>query len=545
LTNFRFPAISRNDLASCSPEPKTRRKRGVFSNLPQHGSWACASVALAVLFGLIAFATLAFPTSGVEAKDVSQATYQGLILQVDSTNRKDVTFSLLDRRGVSHTFHLLATTQFKTRQSAAHLKVNVFVTVVGKSATEGELDALSIRVQGPNRATLSLQGVVASITQSQQTMNLALNDGTVLDISMPRASMAHLQTGQSLAVKANFAADGSLVASTYRVIASHASHFQARGIISYVDMRLHVLTLVSPSGTAFSVLQKQNNGAHSTGSLRVGEKVMIAGNIDKGQLNGQSFSVENASEQQFTVIGMVSAIDTNGGTFSLVDEEGNVSTLNASADLLSSIVVGGIYEIEISIGSDGSLTALQILATEGNDQGGTLSLQGTVQFYDANSGLLNVSTDGGQPFTLLTNSQTQIVNSDGSSASLTRGEAITALVQIHADGTYNVLRVVVEDGSSSGDEITFVGFFNSYDDASGLLTITIGQGQLLSFATDGDTSLEGAPSFDAINVGSLIKLKAQVQSDGSYLALEVKVPDNGGSNGDDGHHLPSKRVAHQ
>lgn len=536
LSRFRFPTILRNNLTVCLPKFKTQLKRGDFAHTPQHRSRAFALVTLAVISGLMAFATLAFPTSGVEAKGVSQATYQGLILQVDSTNKKDVTFSLLDRRGASYTFHLLASTHFNTHQSASQLKANVFATVKAKSGAAGRLDALSIQMQGQNRAALTLQGVVASISQSQQTINLALNDGTVLTISMPRASMAHLQTGQALALLAKFAANGSLVASTYRVTASHADHFRVRGTISYVDTRLNVLTLVSPSGTAFSVMQKQSKSVHITSVLQVGEKVVITGNIDKGTLNGQSFTVENASQQQLTVIGMVSAIDTNAGTFSLVDEEGNVSTLNASIALLASIQVGGVYEIEVSIGSDGSMTALQILATEGNDQGGTISLKGTVQFFDENSGLLNMSTDSGQYFTLLVDSQTQITNSNGSPASLARGEAINALVQLHANGNYSVLKIVIEDGSSGGDEITFVGFFNSYDATSGQLTINVDHDQTLSFATDANTSLEGASSFDAIDGGSFIKVRVQVQSDGSYLALRVKVPDNGWGNGDSHHH---------
>lgn len=191
MSLFPFPAISHANLAVCLPEFRTHLKSGDVANTPRHRPGAFGFVSLTVMFGLMAFATLAFPLSGVEAKGVSQATYQGLILQVDNTNRKDVTFSLLDRHGVSNTFHLLAGTQFKARQSAS-LKANLFATIIAKSGTAGELDAKSIQVQRQNRAALALQGLVASSSQSQQMINLALNDGTVLTISMPRASIAHL-----------------------------------------------------------------------------------------------------------------------------------------------------------------------------------------------------------------------------------------------------------------------------------------------------------------------------------------------------------------
>jgi len=152
-----------------------------------------------------------------------------------------------------------------------------------------------------------------------------------------------------------------LVASKYRVIAAHAAHFQARGVVSHVNARIHFLTLVSPAGTSFSIIQGQSQLA----ALHIGEKVSIRGNSDtRGNLNGQSTSVEDATNHSLTVIGMVSTINTTASTFSLVDKQGNSSTLNASADQLASLQVGGVYQMEVSIAPDGSITVTSILSSQ-------------------------------------------------------------------------------------------------------------------------------------------------------------------------------------
>ncbi|MBV9257709.1 MAG: hypothetical protein JO215_06795 [Ktedonobacteraceae bacterium] len=250
----------------------------------------------------------------------------------------------------------------------------------------------------------------------------------------------------------------------------------------------------------------------------------ISGSSDnKGNLKLQSFSVENATNPSLTVIGMVSAIDTTASTFALVDKQGNTSTLNATSDQLSSLQVGGVYQMEVSIGSDGSLTLVQVLSSQGNNQGNTLSLEGTVQFYDASSGLLNMSTDDGQSFSLQTSNQTTIVNSDGTPGTLASGQAIHALVQLHTDGSYAVLKIEIQAPASTGNQMTFVGFFLYYDANSGNLIINPGHHHRLLFATDSNTQVDGASSLDAIDSWSIVNVTAQVQPDGSYLATLVQV----------------------
>ncbi len=489
-------------------------------------------IALTFCMFMAAF-TLAFSGTAIQAKGVShqpahQSTYQGLILQVDRSNSNDVTFSLLDHSGTPFTFHLTANTRFAKGQSASQLNSNMLVSVKGQSGNAGEMDAVTIQIQSRNKAAFQLQGVVASVDQNANLITIALSDGTVLTIAVPHAHIATIQVGATLAIKAQFSAAGTLVASTYRIVAAH-SHFQARGIVSHMNARVHLLTLVSPVGAAFSVVQNQKQSA----GFHIGEKLDISGSSDnKGNLQVQTVSVEDATSQSLTVIGMVSNIDTTASTFSLVDKQGNSSTINASSDLLASLQIGGVYQMEISIASDGSMTLTQILSSQGSDQGNMLSLQGTVQFYDASSGLLNMSTDDGQNFSLQASTQTTIVNSDGTPGTLASGQAIHALVQLHTDGTYSVLKIEIQAAPGTGNQMTFVGFFLYYDSASGNLIINPGHHHRLLFATDSNTQVDGASSLDNIDSWSIVKITAQVQPDGSYLATLVQIAgsDNQNSN---------------
>lgn len=489
------------------------------------------------LFGLRAFITLAFcmlmitgmlafSGTAIQAKGVHQSTYQGIILQVDRTNSNDVTFSLLNGHGVPFTFHLTGSTQFAKHQSASQLNANQLVSVKATASTAGVLASTSIQLQGHNKAAFAVRGVVASVDQNSNSITIALSDGTMLTITVAHARIATIQIGATLTINAHFSTGGTLVASKYHIVATH-SHFQARGIISHINARVHLLTLVSPVGAAFSVVQGQKQSA----VLHIGEKLDISGSSNnQGTLQMFSASVEDATSQYLTVIGMVSTTDTTASTFSLVDKQGNSSTVNASSDLLASLQVGGVYQMEVSIASDGSMTLTQILSSQGNDQGNTLSLQGTVQFYDPNSGLLNMSTDTGQSFSLQMDTQTTIVNSDGTTGTLASGEAIQALVQLHTDGTYSVLKIEIQATAGSGNQMTFVGFFLYYDNNSGNLIINPGYHHRLWFATNSTTQIDGASSLESITSWSIVNVTAQVQADGSYLATLVQVANNNNQN---------------
>jgi hypothetical protein len=474
---------------------------------------------------LMTTCALAFPGTAIEAQGVSQSTYQGLVLQVDRTDSSNVTFSLLDHHGTPFTFHLSKSTQFTPHQAASQFTANLLVSVKAQSGVAGILNATSIQYQSKNKAPFELQGVVASVDQNSNLITLALSDGTVLPVTVKH--VATIQTGSMIALNAQFSATSSLVASTYRIVAAHAAHFQARGIISHINARIHFLTLVSPSGTAFSIVE----GAGQSAALHIGEKVEISGKSDtKGTLNAQTTSVEDATNQSLTVIGMVSLIDTTADTFALVDKQGNSSTVGASADLIASLQVGGVYQLEISIASDGSISATSILSSQGSDQGNTISLEGTIQFYDPTSGLLNLSTDDGQSVSLQISNQTTIVNSDGTAGTLASGQAIHTQVLLHTDGTYSVLKIEIQDASTSGDQMTFVGYILYYDSISGNLVINFGNNHRLMFDTNSNTQVNGASSLGVINSWSLINITVLVQPDGSYLATQVQVMGNYGSN---------------
>ena len=495
--------------------------------------FALASV---VVLALLVMGALTFPAAPAQAKGSDQSVSQGLVVQVDRTNSKDVTFSLLDRHGASKTFHLTARTRFSQHGSASQLKVNTFVMVKAKPNAAWGFDALQVEIQRHNQASFDMQGMVASVNYGHKSLTLALNDGTMLSIVIEHTNLTHLRSGTLISLKAHFTAAGSLVAPTFRITASHAGHFTARGMISHINARTHRITLVTPTGASFSVVQPHSHGhsASRADVLRVGELVEVNGSTDsQGNLDEQNTSVDNANEQQLILLGIVSAIDTTANTFSMIDLEGNDSTLKADPSLLTSIKVGGIYQVEATIGADGSLTAIQVLASFGNDQGATLALEGIVQTYDASSGILSFAGQNGQSFTLLVTSQTVIITDNGAPPTLASGQAIHAIVQHTTGNSYTALEIKIEDNSGhQGDEMTFSGLLQGYDATSGQLTINTDGSQTLSFVTTTGTVVVGATSLDAIASGTALQIEAQVQQDGSYLAIKVEVQDNQGGQGD-------------
>jgi len=487
--------------------------------------FALASI---VLLTLLAPVTMTFPVALAQAKSSGQSVSQGLVVQVDRTNSKEVTFSLLDRHGASRTFHLTAQTRFSERG----LTVNTFVLVKAKPDAVWGFDALQVQIQHRTQGSFAVQGLLAAVNQGQKSLTLALNDGTMLSIAIEHASLTHTQPGAFISLQAHFTPTGSLVAATFRISASHARRFTARGIINYLNVRTHRITLVTPSGATFSVVQPHAQGhtASSLNGLRVGELVEVSGSTDgQGNLDEQNASVDNTDEQQVILQGIVGAIDTTANTFSMLDVEGNDSTLKADPSLLTSIKVGGVYQIEATIGSDGSMTALQILASLGTDQGATLALEGIVQTYDASGGILSFAGQNGQSFTLLVSSQTVIITENGASPTLASGQAIHAIVQHTTENSYTAISIKIEDNSGhQGDNMTFSGSLQAYDAASGQLTISTGESQTLSFVTTTGTIVVGAASLDAIVSGTSPQIEAQVQQDGSYLASKVEVQDNQG-----------------
>lgn len=490
-----------------------------------------------VVLALLALCALTFPVAPAQAKGSGQSVSQGLVVQVDRTNSKDVTFSLLDRHGASQTFHLTAKTQFSQHFSASQLKVNFFVVVKAKPNAAWGFDALQVQIQRRNQAPFDVQGVVASVNKGQKSLTLALSDGTMLSIAIEHASLTHMQPGGLISLKAHFTAAGSLVAPTFRITASHARHFSARGIISHINARTHRITLVTPSGASFSVVQPHSQGrsASSASLLHVGELVAVSGSTDsQGTLDEQNASVDNTNEQQLILQGIVSAIDTTANRFSMIDLEGNDSTLKADPSLLTSIQVGGVYQIEATIGADGSLTAVQILASLGDDQGATLALEGIVQTYDASSGTLSFAGENGQSFILMVTSQTVIITDNGAPPTLASGQAIHAIVQHTTEKSYTALEIKIEDNSGhQGDEMTFSGSLRGYDATSGQLTISTDGSQTLSFLTTTETVVVGAVSLDTIASGTALQIEAKVQQDGSYLAMKVEVQDEQGGQGEE------------
>jgi len=474
----------------------------------------------------------------VHAKDNrnDEKSTQGVIVLVDRTNAQDVTFSLLDRTGTSMTFHLTSKTRFAAHQSASQLVPNLLARVDGRPTASGDWTATLVQFQR-NTASLILQGVVASV-QSNQTIDLALTDGAVSVVHLSSSAIASVHTGMRLIVQAIFLSSMQLQAKQIHIQEQHAKQYQVRGILSHINTRTHRLSLLTSQGSAFSVRQAgtQKGNAHQTTALHIGENVTVSGTTDsQGNLNVQQVIVNTDHASQMEIIGTVTARDTTANTISVVDQDGNVTTLTTSAALLASLQVGTTYQFSVTLASDGTLTAIKRERTDGSDKGTSLEVEGVVQSYDASSKVVSLLGENDQIFSLQATDQTTITGENNSSAVLQQGQAVKVKAQVNADGTYTALMIEIQDTASQGDPMTFVGPFQSYDASSNQLTLTL-ESSTRTLTTTAQTRVEGATSLNTIPVGSLLKVTTQIQPDGSYLALtvEVKTHHDGNESGD--HH---------
>lgn len=458
----------------------------------------------------------------------------GVIVLVDRTNAQDVTFSLLDRTGTSTTFHLTSKTHFTAHQSASQLAPNLLARVSGRPTASGEWNATLVDFHR-NTASFPLQGVVASV-QNNQTMNLALTDGTVCIVHLSSQVIASIHAGMQLLVHATFTSSQEVQAQQVHIQTPHANHYLVRGIVSHINTRTQRLSLLTPQGGSFSLRQTtiQKGTVHQATALHIGENVTVSGTTDRqGNLDIQQVKVNADHESRLEVIGTVTALDMTANSISLVDQDGNMTALNTSASLLGSLHVGTTYRFSVTLASDGTLTALKRDATDGSDKGTSLEVEGVVQSYDATSKIIRLLGESDQLFSVQGTDQTMITGDDGASASLQQRQAIKVEAQVNPDGTYTALTIEIQDMASQGDPMTFVGSLQSYDASSGQLTLTLEASTVIVTTTD-QTQVEGAASLSTIPAGSLLKVKAQIQQDGSYLALTVEMKDHHGGGGDDG-----------
>ncbi len=450
---------------------------------------------------------------------------QGVIVQVDHTNPKDITFSVLDNSGKSSTFHVIAQTHFALHQSAAQLAPNQIVHVDGVQNASGNWNATQVQLQH-NTAALTLQGVVVAV-HVDGTIDLALTDGTVIVIHLSASAITSVHTGMLLMVRATFTSSNQLQAQQIHIQAQHASHYHVHGIINHISTYPALLSLVTPQGSTFSIVQPvaQKKG-RQTPVLHVGEAVTVEGTTDsQGNLDEQQITVNAEHETHMELIATITAIDTTANTVAVVDQNGNVLLLYASATLVTSLHVGNTYQFSVTLASDGTLTVVNIDNADGNSHQGTrLDIEGIVQSYDTTTNLLSLLGDNTQLFAIQVTNQTKITGDASSSTSLQQGQTIQVEAQSNTDGTYTALTIEIQGSDSQSTTITFVGTFQSYDVTSGQLTLTLTlTSSTVAVTTTTQTQVNGVASLNAIAPGSYIKVKAQLQPDGSYLAFTVEV----------------------
>ena len=229
------------------------------------------------------------------------------------------------------------------------------------------------------------------------------------------------------------------------------------------------------------------------------------------------------NEVEFT--GHVDSLQTNGitvnGVFFIINDATELLNDDNNSISVSDLFVGQIVEIKGNRLRDNTLIATRIKIEDefpGNNDDDELEFTGVVDFLGTSQIVV-----AGVEFQVDENT---IILDDNRSPITINDLFVDQIVEIRADrqgdGTWLASHIKVEDDIRGNDEVEFTGNIDSMDGSS----ITVNG---TTFFVDQNTSVfdnnNNSIDFAALFVGQLVEIKGFRQSDGSILAVRIKIED--------------------
>jgi len=220
--------------------------------------------------------------------------------------------------------------------------------------------------------------------------------------------------------------------------------------------------------------------------------------------------LERSGEQEFKFYGLVESIGASEWQIS-----GQSVQITAQTNITPGIQVGDLVEVEGQV-VEGVLVAAKI-SLEDKPHPKSTPEAGDVEEVEWFGAVMNINGDvwtvGDQ--TVQVTSQTELKGNPN----------VGDLVKVHAfqraDGSFvakEIEKIRTLPADSASPNATSFKFYGTVESINGQTWVISGT----SVQVDGSTQLKGNPV-----VGSNVEVKALVQSDGTYLAREIKVKDSG------------------
>jgi hypothetical protein len=400
------------------------------------------------------------------------------------------------------------------------LRVGELVEVKARTRAGQTPLAERIKREDKNGEDIEIKGTIlalgdSTLTVGQLTFHMTPNT-IILDDNNQFIRFSDLRTGLIVEVRANAAANGTLVATRIKVEDGSVDQIEVKGFVdALTDSSVTISGLLFFVDSATVVIGEDGN---TTGFeiLQVGMLVEVRGDIGvSGKLHATQIKIEDFLQDEIEIRGAISALGTDsllvtGITF-FVDSATQITDRNGLPVGLQALVAGMIVEIRADL-KEGRWVASRIQIEDRIDT--VVEIRGKIDSLATNTIFMLSRKIATTNATIFLDRQ----NLPVTFAALVTGDFVEVKAQLLSDSSLVALRVKQEDNDD--DEVELTGTIHALSQTS----ITV-SGQVFSIdaATVFLDHTQQPVTIQQLHLGMVVEVKARKQSDGTFLAVRVQV----------------------
>lgn len=480
------------------------------------------------LLSIISFSLIFLGFAQLQSSPASddEIEVEGLIQAIGSDNQgtDSITVNNLD-------FYVDANTEIKGEHgsslSFSDLQVGDFVEVEADILQSGKFLATKIEVENDNHFNeFEVEGHIDSLGNDNVFVGgqeFAVTSQTqIRGEHGAHLTFADLRVGMFVEIKALIKSDGSFWAKRIKIEDEDNHDFEFTGIIDSVgtdNITISGFTVAVDSNTQ---IIGDNHQLLTLSDLMVGLRVEVKAKIlNDGSLLAVHIKIEDDFENEIEITGAIDTVYSNvivvSGFEFWIDSNTVVFDHHRNPIMFSDLQIGMIVEVKGFLQNDGSVYAVRIKIEDfwRHD----IEFEGVIDSIGTN--WLRVLGNK-----VYTDSNTVILDSNRNPinfADLTVGTRVEVKAFLQNNGRLLASRIKIED--NGGNQLEIHGIIDSLTASSIFVSGT-------EFIVDGQTQVLNHAniiiSFVDLQIGMFVEIKAFTQSNGSLLAVKIKIEDNPG-----------------
>ena len=272
------------------------------------------------------------------------------------------------------TFLVDSNTQFYGRDhqvlSFGDLSVNDWVEVKAREQSDGSLLALRVKIENEDdRYKVEMEGLIDTVYADVIVVNgieFYVDSSTVITDKMGTTyTLADLQSGMRVEIKAYVDADGKYVAIRIKVKDLWNAHFEIKAQIDSISGNTLYIMGEAIQITDSTIIRDEQGNLVGPDYLTAGMWVKIHGTVlEDGTLIALKIKVKDDQQVEIEFTAAIDSVASNGvyinGYFFLVTDQTEIWGLRREPLTLSDLQAGMIVEIKAVQQADGSYLALKI-----------------------------------------------------------------------------------------------------------------------------------------------------------------------------------------